>query len=50
MTLNKEVTPEGMKCYESMVGPTGGTNVTNRCSEGTIGPLTIPSIGVEASF
>jgi TonB family protein len=50
VTLSTEVSPEGLKCFSSMVGPTGGTNVTNRCSEGTIGPLTIPSIGVEASF
>jgi TonB family protein len=50
VTLNKEVTPEGMKCYSSMIGPQGGTNVTNQCSEATFGPLTIPSVGVEAFF
>ena len=50
VTLSKETSPEGLKCFSSMIGPQGGTDVTNQCSEGTLGPLTIPSIGVEAFF
>jgi hypothetical protein len=50
VTLSTEVSPEGLKCFSSMIGPQGGTDVTNHCTEGTIGPLTIPSVGVEAFF
>jgi TonB family protein len=50
VTLSKETSPEGLKCFSSMIGPQGGTDVTNQCSEGTLGPLTIPSVGVEAVF
>ena len=42
VTLNKEVTPFGLSCV--------GTPTTTQCSHSAIGPITIPSIGVEASF
>jgi TonB family protein len=42
VTLSKEVTPFGLSCQ--------GTPTTTQCSHSAIGPLTIPSIGVEASF
>jgi hypothetical protein len=45
-TLRKEVTPFGLSC-EGMEGPQGGTI---QCSHSAVGPLTIPSIGAEASF
>jgi hypothetical protein len=50
VTLNREVNPEALQCESMMIGPQGGTDITTRCSEGTIGPLTIPSVGVEAFF
>jgi hypothetical protein len=50
VTLNREVTPEGLQCESMMIGPQGGTDITTKCSEGTVGPLTIPSVGVEAFF
>lgn len=46
VTLEKEVTPLGLHC-QGTGGPQGGTN---HCRHSTIGPLTIPSIGAEASF
>lgn len=46
VTLSREATPLGLDCMGTMT-PQGGTN---QCTEGRIGPLTIPSIGVEAVF
>jgi hypothetical protein len=46
VTLSKEVTPFGLKCT-GYQGPQGGTL---QCSHSSIGPITIPSIGAEASF
>jgi hypothetical protein len=46
VTLSKEVTPFGLSC-QSNQGPQGGTQ---ECKHSAIGPLTIPSIGAEASF
>jgi hypothetical protein len=46
VTLNREATPLGLDCMGDMT-PQGGTT---QCTEGRIGPLTIPSIGVEAFF
>ena len=50
VTLSREVSPEALTCESMMIGPQGGTDITTKCSEGTIGPLTIPSVGVEAFF
>jgi hypothetical protein len=46
VTLNKEVTPFGLSCTGS-ASPQGQTT---QCSHASIGPVTIPSLGVEASF
>jgi TonB family protein len=46
VTLSKEVTPFGLSCMGTMT-PNGGTE---QCSHSAIGPLTLPSVGVEASF
>jgi len=46
LTLRKEVTPFGLSCQGEM-GPEGGTN---QCEHSAIGPLTLPSVGVEAAF
>jgi hypothetical protein len=46
VTLSKEVTPFGLKCMGTM-GPQGGTT---QCSHPAVGPITIPSVGAEASF
>jgi TonB family protein len=46
VTLSKETTPFGLDC-KSMAGPQGGTT---QCTHPAIGPITIPSVGVEASF
>jgi hypothetical protein len=46
VTLNKEVTPFGLNCRGSP-SPQGQTT---QCSHASIGPITIPSLGVEASF
>jgi hypothetical protein len=46
VTLNKEVTPFGLSCQGTQ-GPQGGTN---QCTHSSIGPITIPSVGVAASF
>jgi hypothetical protein len=46
VTLNKQVTPFGLSCTGTQ-GPQGGTN---QCSHSAIGPITIPSVGVSASF
>jgi hypothetical protein len=42
VTLNKEVTPFGLDCK--------GTDTMTQCQHASIGPLTLPSLGVEASF
>jgi hypothetical protein len=46
VTLSKETSPIGLDCVGTMT-PQGGTT---QCSEGRIGPLTIPSVGVQATF
>jgi hypothetical protein len=46
VTLNKEVTPFGLDC----MGTGGSQGGTTQCSHSAIGPLTIPSLGLEASF
>jgi hypothetical protein len=46
VTLSREVTTLGMDCFGTMT-PQGGTT---QCTPGKVGPLTIPSIGVEAFF
>jgi TonB family protein len=46
VTLSKEQTSFGLSC----TGNATGSNQTTQCSPSTIGPLTIPSLGVEASF
>jgi TonB family protein len=46
VTLSKETTGLGTDC-QGTGGPQGGTTV---CTRATIGPITIPSIGVEAFF
>jgi hypothetical protein len=46
VTLRKEVSSLGMECDSQ---PSGGVDVTT-CKHSEIGPLTIPSVGVEAFF
>jgi hypothetical protein len=46
VTLQKEVSGLGLDC-EGEATPQGGTT---RCKPSTIGPLTIPSVGLEAFF
>jgi len=46
VTLSKETTPLGLKCQGEMT-PTQGTT---QCTVGSTGPITIPSLGVEAFF
>jgi hypothetical protein len=46
VTLSKEVTPFGLSCMGTLT-PNGGTT---QCTHSAIGPLTIPSVGVEASL
>jgi TonB family protein len=46
VTLNKELTTFGLDCT-GMQGPQGGTN---QCTHAAVGPITLPSLGVEASF
>jgi hypothetical protein len=46
VTLNKEVTPFGLSC----TGTATSQGQTTQCSHASIGPITIPSLGVEASF
>ena len=47
VTLSKEVTPFGLDCMGTQTPQGGGTT---QCSHSAIGPLTIPSVGAEASF
>jgi TonB dependent receptor len=46
VTLSKDISPFGLSC-SGTVGPQGGTT---QCHHAAIGPITIPSLGVEASF
>lgn len=46
VTLNKETTSFGEDCQGTATAQGG----TNQCTEAEIGPIVIPSIGVEASF
>jgi TonB family protein len=46
VTLSREVTNLGLEC-EGQGGPEGGTN---GCEPSKIGPITLPSVGVEAFF
>jgi hypothetical protein len=46
VTLSKEQTSYGMSCS----GNVTGSSQTTQCRPSTIGPLTIPSLGVEGSF
>ena len=46
VTLSKEVSSLGLDCE----GEITAQGETNRCKQSTIGPLTIPSVGVEAFF
>ena len=46
VTLSKEVTPLALDCMGTMTNQGG----TTQCTPGQFGPLTIPSIGVEAFF
>ena len=46
VTLSKEQTSFGTSC----VGDQNNTAQTTQCQPSTIGPITIPSVGVEASF
>jgi hypothetical protein len=47
VTLSKEVTPFGLDCSGTMSPQGGGTT---QCKHSAIGPVTIPSLGAEASF
>jgi len=49
VTLSKEVTPFGMDCTGNQTGGQG-SDYTTACRPASIGPLTLPSLGVEASF
>jgi hypothetical protein len=46
VTLSKEANTLGMDCRGNMTTET----YTTVCKRGTVGPLTIPSTGVEATF
>ena len=46
VTLSREVSPLGLDCIGTMTAQGG----TTQCTQGRLGPLTIPSIGVEAFF
>jgi hypothetical protein len=45
-TLNQEPNTLGMDC----IGDIGTDEYTTVCRRGTVGPITLPSIGVEAFF
>ena len=47
-TLSKEETSFGLKCTITQAGPNSSS--TTQCAPNTFGPLTIPSLGVQASF
>ena len=46
VTLSREVSPLALDCMGNMTDQGG----TTQCTQGRVGPLTIPSIGVEAFF
>jgi hypothetical protein len=46
VTLSKEVTPFGFSCMGNETQQGG----TTQCTHSAIGPITLPSLGVEASF
>lgn len=46
VTLSKEANTLGLDCY----GEAGPDGSTTRCERGLVGPITIPSVGVEAYF
>jgi hypothetical protein len=46
VTLSKEVSVLGLNCMGD-VTPNGGTT---RCTQSRLGPITLPSVGVEATF
>jgi hypothetical protein len=46
VTLRKEKTSYGLSCKSDLTDSGG----TTQCMPSTVGPLTIPSLGVEASF
>ena len=48
VTLSKEVTPFGLSCESNQTSQSA--SVTTQCSQSAIGPLTLPSVGAEASF
>jgi hypothetical protein len=45
-TLSTEANTLGMDCR----GDISGDRYTTQCQRGTVGPITLPSIGVEAFF
>ena len=47
MTLSKEANTLGMNCNGTM--DVDGSSTT-KCERGTVGPITLPSIGVEGNF
>ncbi|MDF2695493.1 MAG: tonB family protein [Labilithrix sp.] len=47
VTLSKEMSGTGMDCIGEFTPEKGGTT---KCTRTTIGPITIPSVGVEAFF
>jgi TonB family protein len=48
VTLRKEVTPFGMDCRGTQTGPS--QDMTTQCTPSSVGPITLPSVGIEASF
>jgi len=46
VTLSQEVNPMASDC----IGDMTAQGTTTQCTQGRIGPLTIPSVGVEAFF
>ncbi len=48
VTLSKEVTPYGTDCTGNQTAQ--GGDYTTECRPSSVGPLTLPSLGVEASF
>ncbi len=48
VTLSKETTPFGLSCVGDQTSPQ--SPATTQCKHAAVGPITIPSVGVEASF
>ena len=46
VNLHKEVQPFGLNC----MGEPTSAGQTTQCTQGTVGPITLPSVGVEAFF